>query len=270
MADKGIAITYLGQCCFLIEGAGRRIVTDPYLSNALDIKYKNSDIKWERSYAPPCMLSDAKPDTIIISHEHDDHFDQVTLMEYLKTGGNASIILPEPFSAKAKDMGFKKVVAARAESTIKFGNVTVTPIACAHTKLDTDENGHFLYLSYIIDFGEECVFFGGDMSLYDGLRERIQLENCTLMILPCNGRDEYRTSHNIIGNTTAEEAAELAASVFTPFIPAHHDLYAVNGRPADEIVKAAADAGAEVFVLAPGEKKSFESDDDDDFDDDDI
>lgn len=258
----GLQITYLGQCCFLLEAEGVKIVTDPYLSDYVDKNHEG----WSRAYAPPCTLKELQPDLILISHSHDDHMDPETLGTYKKDGGNAAIAAPAPETGLLHEIGFSRVIEARAEHEINFRGVTVMPIACAHTTLDTDENGRFRNLSYLIDFGENCVFFGGDMSLYDGLEERILLENCDLLILPCNGRDAERTAQGIIGNTTAEEAARLAASLAVPFVPAHHDLYSCNGRPTEEIIAAAKDAMAEIHILAPTESlrigAAYDEDDD--------
>ncbi|MDO4739566.1 MAG: MBL fold metallo-hydrolase [Eubacteriales bacterium] len=257
---EGLRVTYLGQCGFLLESQGVRIVTDPYLSDYVD---RNNE-GWARSYAPPRTLSELKPDMILISHSHDDHMDPQTLGEYRKSGGNAPVAAPAPEVGLLKTLGFSKVIEARAEKEIRLRDITITPIACAHTSLDMDEQGRFRYLSYLIDFGDHCVFFGGDMSLYDGLAERVLLENCDLLLLPCNGRDEERTAAGIIGNTTAEEAAQFAATLGVPFIPAHHDLYANNGRPVPEILRAAEDAGAQIRVLGPGESVSLDDEDEDD------
>ena len=258
----GLKITYLGQCCFLLEADGLRIVTDPYLSSYVDKNHEG----WKRAYEPPCTLADLKPDLVLISHSHDDHMDPETLGAYKKSGGNAVIAAPAPEIGLLKELGFSRIKEARAENEFHIKDAVITPIACAHTSLDMDEQGRFRNLSYFIDFGERCVFFGGDMSLYDGLAERIQVENCDILLLPCNGRDEERTNQGIIGNTTAEEVAQLAYSVMTPFIPAHHDLYPGNGRPTEEIVQAAKENKAQIIILKVGESFAFDEDDDEDDD----
>lgn len=258
----GLRVTYLGQCGFLLEANGIRIVTDPYLSNSVD-KEANG---WHRAYEPPCTLEELRPDCIIISHSHDDHMDSVTLDAYRKAGGNATIAAPAPETALLGKLGFSRIIGARAEHGFNVKGAVITPIACAHTLLDIDEIGRFRNLSYFIDFGDNCVFFGGDMSLYDGLEERIALENCSMLLLPCNGRDEERTSQGIIGNITAEEASCLATHLNVPFIPMHHDLYEANGCSVEEIMHAAETAGAHIIVLKPGEYVDFE--DEDELDDD--
>ncbi len=95
------------------------------------------------------------------------------------------------------------------------------------------------------------VFFGGDMSLYDGLEKRLREAEPSLLLLPANGRDVYRTDHGIIGNVTPEESAKLAAALNVPWIPMHHDLYEINRCESDEPETESCKAGAKVICLKP-------------------
>lgn len=247
-------ITYLGQCGFIIENDGVQVVTDPYLSDSVDRLYYSESTPWKRNYPAPVALENINPDLILISHGHGDHMDPDTLCPYRKNGGTAPIIVPLPEMDNIAKWGVDGVIGAKAEDSVNFGNITVTPVACAHTQLHTNESGHFYELSYLIDFGNgERVFFGGDFSLYDGIEKRLQMAKPSLLLLPANGRDDDRTSRDIIGNTTPKEAAELAARLGIPWIPMHHDLYEINRcaphEPADESIK----AGAKIVSLKPME-----------------
>lgn len=79
--------TYLGQCCFLLEFDGTRIVTDPHFSELRDCP---------RNYPAPCTLAELAPDAVIISHSHIDHLDPLTLAPYIQAGGQATIHAPAP------------------------------------------------------------------------------------------------------------------------------------------------------------------------------
>lgn len=243
-------LRYLGQCGFLIDTGDIKIVTDPHLSDLLG-RFATEEMPWRRLYPPPCALIDLKPDLVLISHDHGDHMDPITLGEYRAAGGDCAIAAAEPVCGRLVDMGFSNIIKARAERKFEIGGVVITPIPCAHTELHTVE-GMFRELSYLIEVGGKTLFFGGDMSLYDGLFERLAREKIDYMMIPANGRDEYRTSRHIIGNTNCREAARLAADLGAGFIPTHHDLYECNGCPADEIALAAEEAGARLIVIAPG------------------
>ena len=88
-----VKLQYLGQCGFLLETPDIRIVTDPYLSYALD-RNASQRQPWRRAYPPPCTLAALAPDVVVISHGHPDHLDQETLGPYFAQGGLAPVVMP--------------------------------------------------------------------------------------------------------------------------------------------------------------------------------
>jgi L-ascorbate 6-phosphate lactonase len=249
-------VTYLGQCGFLIECGKTRIVTDPYLSYCVDNRYKDGPTHWERLYAPPATLDQLRPDAVLISHSHDDHMDPETIGAYQ---GDALFACPAPESGKLRAMreGLH-IREARAEEPFTVGEAEILPVPCAHTELHTDDMGRFRELSYFVRCGGVTLFFGGDMSLYDGLTERVLREKPGLLLLPCNGRDEDRTRRDIIGNIDENEAAAFCKAVgASAFVPAHHDLYEANGCSVERIELAAAREDVRVQPLKPMESLAF-------------
>ncbi len=252
-------ITYLGQCGFLLEGAGVKIVTDPYLSDYVDRNFSSEQTPWKRLYPAPTTLEALSPDCVLLSHAHADHMDPDTILPYLRAGGKAAFAAPAPETGALVDWGGKSVIWARAEEPFSIGRALITPVACAHTELHTDAFGSFRELSYLIDLGDgDIVFFGGDMSLYDGLEQRLSLARPTLLLLPANGRDAARTALDIIGNLTSDEAAHLSAKLNAPWIPMHHDLYAINRCPEGAAEEASARFGARVYPLHPMESLTLQ------------
>ena len=246
-------ITYLGQCGFLLEIGEARIVTDPYLSNYVDKTEADGKV-WRRLYPAPAQLTELEPDAIIISHSHGDHMDPWTLKPYIDGDGSALIAAPAPECGLLEELGARHIEYAEADKPFEVKGVRVTPIPCAHTELHRDEQGRYRELSYILECGQEKLFFGGDMSLYPGLVERLEREACPIVLLPANGRDEERTAKNIIGNINHVEAAQLAARLKArAYIPMHFDLYANNGCPVELIEEAAKRYGANLRVMKPGE-----------------
>ena len=259
MKTSDINITYAGQCGFLIASESTRVVTDPYLSDSVDRDHYSEKTPWKRLYPAPCTLCELRPDIVVISHGHDDHLNPDTIKEYLASGGDACFVAPLPICKMLEKLGVKeeKIIRARAEKVISIKDCEILPLPCAHTELHTDENGAFFELSYIITLGGRSIFFGGDMSMYDGLTERLAREKLDILLLPCNGRDDTRTNNGIIGNINEKEAAELSANLKTPFIPMHHDLYAINCCPEEDIISAAKAQSAEIIVLKPMQKLSI-------------
>ncbi len=246
-------ITYLGQCGFLIEAAGTRIVTDPYLSDYVDRNFFSPETPWRRRYPAPTALAQLKPDGVLISHSHGDHMDPWTLGAYSASGGSAVIAAPAPECALLEGLGIHPLLKARADEPFAIASAIVTPIPCAHTELHRDEAGDFRELSYFMEVDGLRLFFGGDMSLYDGLTERLEAEKPDLLLLPVNGRDDERTKKGIIGNIDEAEAASLAARLHVFYIPMHWDLYDINGCGEEAILLAARNAGAVIRLMRPME-----------------
>lgn len=242
-------LTFYGQCTFLIEAGDVRIVTDPYLTDSID-RGQPADSPWHRAFPAPVTLDELQPDVILISHAHGDHFDRETLKPYYAAGGTAALYVPEPVVPVATKFGLR-AHPANADRAIQVGSITITPVACAHQKLHQDDDGHFFELSYMIEHEGKKVFFGGDMSLYDGLTEKLTAMAPDVMLIPVNGADYYRTAAHCIGNTNCIEAAKLAKTVGVRYyIPTHHDVYyPYNGCRESWILDAAVDAGVDVHIL---------------------
>ncbi len=246
-------ITYLGQMCYLIECGSIRIVTDPYLSNSVD--RPNST----RKYPAPTTLSELLPDIIVISHAHGDHLDIASLAPFYRLRRRSFTLVPAPVADAIAAIGGEPVAMtapspAMLGESFRLGDVIITAFPCAHTELHRDEEGCYAELSYLIEWDGKKVFFGGDMSMYEGLLESLCAMRPDVMLLPVNGGDWFRTSRGIIGNLDCNEAAELAARVGTgAFIPGHHDLYEANGCPDEWIRYSAEKFGAPLVLLKPCE-----------------
>lgn len=246
-------ITFYGQLTCLIETEGMKIVTDPYLSNSVDGELGT------RNYPAPITLCEMLPDIILISHPHLDHLDPDTLAPYYRLRRRSFTLVPEPSCDRIRALGGEPVgMRAPAPATFgdefRLGGVSIKAVPCAHTTLHTDKNGDYIELSYLIEAEGKKVFFGGDMSMYDGIFETLCKERPDVMILPVNGADWFRTSRNLIGNLDTNEAAELAARVGTKyFIPGHFDLYDGNGAPVGWIRDSAEKFGAPLCLLGPDE-----------------
>jgi UDP-MurNAc hydroxylase len=71
-------ITYYGQACTLIEAGGKKILTDPWLTEgAFFGSWFHTHLLADAGVSPETVAKDV--DYLFISHEHQDHFDVKTL-----------------------------------------------------------------------------------------------------------------------------------------------------------------------------------------------
>ncbi|NLE06908.1 MAG: MBL fold metallo-hydrolase [Crenarchaeota archaeon] len=89
-------ITWLGQAGLMLESNGKIILIDPYLSD--NVKYFNPK-NYRRQPVDPAFLA-VKPDIIICTHDHLDHYDVPTLRHYMD--GERSLLFLGPTSCYQK------------------------------------------------------------------------------------------------------------------------------------------------------------------------
>jgi UDP-MurNAc hydroxylase len=72
-------VTYYGQACTLIEGAGRTILTDPWLTEGAYFGTWFHTHVLEEAGVTPTTFPMSRVDYLFLSHEHQDHLDPATL-----------------------------------------------------------------------------------------------------------------------------------------------------------------------------------------------
>src|SRR5690349_17867392 len=77
---QGVSLYWLGQAGFVVDAHGRRIVIDPYLSDTLEAKYRNTPHSHARMMAAPVTADQlGAVDLVLCTHQHTDHLDGATL-----------------------------------------------------------------------------------------------------------------------------------------------------------------------------------------------
>lgn len=94
-------ISYLGQAGLCFETGGKTILIDPYLSNSVA---QSQPQNYRRQPVDESFLA-IKPDMIVITHDHGDHYDKETLAHYLND--KSAVLFLSPFSvwADAREFG---------------------------------------------------------------------------------------------------------------------------------------------------------------------
>src|SRR5690242_17710865 len=72
-------VTYYGQACTVIDVAGRRIVTDPWLTEGAYFGTWFHTHLLSDARVSAATLGETKIDYLFLSHEHPDHVDPQTL-----------------------------------------------------------------------------------------------------------------------------------------------------------------------------------------------
>ena len=249
---KHFHLWWLGQSGYLLLWQGKKILIDPYLSDALTKKYEGTPKPHtrmcERVVKPDLLKNIA---IVSSSHNHTDHLDGETLIPIIKNNPGITFIIPE---------ANRSFVAARAQIAEAFpaglnegmhltsGDFTFYGIAAAHNTVDRNEKGECLYMGYIIQFGKYSIYHSGDTLWYEGLEKILSPFKINLALLPINGNDPAR---GVAGNLNVQEAADLArAAGIQHVIPCHYDMFTFNtANPADFAAKA--EAIQQAYTILP-------------------
>lgn len=132
-------ITKFGQCCLLLEIAGKRVLTDP--GRFSDGQNVITDI-----------------DIILITHEHADHFHTESVQAILKNNPNAEVITNASVGKLLEEMGVTFTVV-EGKDTKDCEGLTVTAHDGEHVEI-FEEFGLVQNTGYSLNEGE--FFFPGD------------------------------------------------------------------------------------------------------------
>ena len=258
-SDKDhVHLWWLGQSGYLIQYKGKRILVDPYLSESLTEKYKDTDKPHTRiseRVIDPASLP--RIDFITSSHNHTDHLDAATIIPILNNYPDCQLVIPEAnraFVSERLKIDPSLPIGLDAGEVYSKDDIRFLAIPAAHNSLDQNPEGKHIYLGYMIQLGSFTIYHAGDTLLYDGIEKWIQVFSPDLALLPINGNDPTR---KVAGNLNAREAVGLSKVCKIPMvIPCHYDLFAFNTVDVNEFIVLAKHEQQPYCILELGGKFS--------------
>ena len=95
-------ITWLGQAGLLLDNGKTKVMIDPYLSDSVE---KVNPVNWRRVPVKK-ELFDIRPDVMIFTHDHLDHYDPETASRFLaRKDKNMTVLCPTSVWQKARTHG---------------------------------------------------------------------------------------------------------------------------------------------------------------------
>ena len=124
-------ITFLGQAGLLFEKEGLTVMLDPYFS---DSAAKEDERKHRRIPVDTSLLK-IKPDVLIFTHDHTDHYDEKTAKRILPGSGGVTVLSPRSVWQKARGFGGDNnyVVFDRGTEWTQ-GDVRFTAVKAVHSE----------------------------------------------------------------------------------------------------------------------------------------
>lgn len=228
VGERTLAFWGLGWVGVAIKGPTGVLYVDPYLT---DSDGEGASLK--RTFPPPVEPRDVTDaSAVLLTHDHIDHTDPDTVLPLFEASPEARFVAPSTSRDTLVGSGLAadRVVVPEIGEPLEVAGARVTAIPSAHTELEYDPEGGYPYLGYVFEWNGVAVYHAGDTMIYDGLIETLLAWKIDVALVPINGRNFFRTSRSIAGNTDFREAAELAEALDFGLIvlSTHYDLFAFN------------------------------------------
>lgn len=199
-------IVFLGQNGILIKSKKSTFVIDPYLSNSVaetepqNVRRQKIDEKFFK----------IKPDVILITHSHADHYDEGTLDKLLENNVGAVLLVPPSvyLAAKKRYPGCN-CVYFRSGTSFSVGGAVFTAVKAEHSDPEA--------IGAVISCDDKTLYVTGDTLYSERVFESLPQTEFDAVFLPINGRGN---------NMNPVDAAKFAKRVNTRFVvPTHFGMF---------------------------------------------
>lgn len=168
-------ITYLGQAGLLFEKNGFKIMIDPYLSDSV-IKVNSKNY---RRVAVDESFYKIKPDVMIFTHNHLDHYDPETVPRFITKDSEILVLSPKSVWDEVRKLGGNN-------NYVQFNRHTVwTQNGIKFTAVKAEHSDDFA-IGVIIDDGEQKYYVTGDTLYNEEIFYDIP-KDIYALFLPING-----------------------------------------------------------------------------------
>jgi L-ascorbate metabolism protein UlaG (beta-lactamase superfamily) len=224
-------LTFIGHATFLLEDdEGNIVAIDPFI---------------EGNPATQSRAKDFRPNTILLTHAHNDHVGDTVEMAQ---NTDAKVICIVELGDWLEMQGVRDVVGLNHGGTAAFNGGTAKIVPAWHSSAYWDGEklvGHGVPAGLVVRFGGKTFYFAGDTALFGDMR-LIGDEGIDVAILPIG-------DHFTMGPDDAARAAEFVAA--KTVIPCHYNTFPpIKQDPEAFRAKVAERApDTKVVILSPGE-----------------
>jgi L-ascorbate metabolism protein UlaG (beta-lactamase superfamily) len=166
-------VTFVGHATVLVEVGGRRILTDPLLTDR---------VTFIRRVVDPVPHGTALDlDLVLLSHLHQDHLHVPSLR---RIAPGTPIVVPRGGAYAARRGRFDDIVEVVAGDRIDLGDVTVSVVPARHSSRRWPVGRQAEPVGYVIEHDTWSAYFAGDTDVFDDMAG---LRGTDLALLPVWG-----------------------------------------------------------------------------------
>ena len=198
-------ITWLGQAGLLFEKNGFKIMIDPYLSDSIGALNPSK----HRHFPVDEKVFQMKPDVMIFTHDHLDHFDPETAEKFLHEDSSVTVLSPQPVWDKVRHYpGNHNHVLVSPGTTWTENGIRFTAVKAEHSDPKA--------IGIILDDGEKKYYITGDTLYNEAIFSQIP-DDIYAVFLPINGQGN---------NMNMTDAANFSVRIGAKFtVPIHYGLF---------------------------------------------
>ncbi|MDP9727524.1 MULTISPECIES: MBL fold metallo-hydrolase [Alicyclobacillus] len=252
-------LAWLGHSTLLLRLHKSTILTDPVLYERVGVRIGPWVIGPKR-YTPLALpLSRLpKPDLVLLSHAHLDHWDVRSLRAVLSP--DTTVVVPQGTAQLIRRIGKGKVIELAVQETVSLEEgLQITAIPVKHWGNRYPWNRHYGFCGYLIRLKDRSVFFAGDtahVSTFSALRDVGELD------VACIPIGAYNPAHFQGAHCTPEQAWDMFLQTGARYmVPIHWGTFVLSQEPVDEpMTRLLQEAGSEegrIVIRNIGEEFSW-------------
>ena len=221
-------ITYYGHSCLLVEGNGKKVLFDPFLSGNPNAGISPSEVK---------------PDAIILTHAHDDHFgDCIEIAQ----ANRCPIIATFELAAYCAQRGVE-THAMNTGGSFRFDGYKVKFTQAYHTSSIRDGDT-YLYagepVGVLLTMEDKTIYHAGDTALFGDMKLIGERNRVDIAALPIG--DNYT-----MGPEDAAVAAQWVGA--KSVIPIHYNTFPAIRQDPEYFASLLRQSNIGCHPLKPGE-----------------
>jgi L-ascorbate metabolism protein UlaG (beta-lactamase superfamily) len=230
--DHGLHVTWLGHSTVLVKIEGTTILTDPVFSDRIGLDLGLFTLGLKRLTAPALAERQIpRPDLILLSHAHMDHFDLPSLRALEDPQ------VPVITSTKTSDLlrvdRYHSVQEIGWGQTARVGPLHIRAVEVKHWGARMRTDTYRGYNGYLIEAGRYRVLFAGDTADTAAFRTLRTARSIDLAIMPIGAYNPWIYYH-----CTPEQAWRMGNEAGTEFfVPVHHQTFQLSREPFTEPIE---------------------------------
>lgn len=226
---KGLHAAWIGHSTVLLSIDGFVVLTDPVFSARVGINLGPVTLGLKRLVEPAGSLRDLpRPDLILLSHAHMDHFDIPSLRRLEHK--SSTVVTAANTSDLLRPARYGAVRELRWNERAQVGPAAVQAFQVNHWGARMRSDTYRSYNGYVIENGRYRVVFGGDTAYTDTFRGVRSSRKVDLAIMPIGAYDPWIRMH-----CNPEQALAMADHAGADFVlPVHHRTFELSREPLSE------------------------------------